>query len=441
MGRQDTKKGIEIGRFQPTRQELELEGKGTAKITNLRKQWPRGRPDEDKFEFLLSEVDDIWGSIRGGGGAKPTRHPDMKLGQALDKRGRPMRLWSAFTGAWVEADDLQTVLEDAPYLPLAGGTLSGELVMNAAGSPYRMISGGGYEAWMRLQDGEGRMSQYWNASGGASPTFISAVEKAAGVIMTPTSNIAWEWIHSGPGTSHAADDPITWERVYTFFSAGGFQASLDLAKTADANIFQSTEVGHLRGGWNPYLDQINDIGVADDYRLLTSFKSPGTGAATMILADPHSHKYIGVYRDSTNQSITGANQIVEWNAEANKDNIFTHDNSTNPSRIAVDVTGLYDLNLNIMLEWASTTGTLRSTYLAQIKKNGSIYYRARAANNYIRNAEGNDASSINLSRMISLTKDDYIEIELDEVNTAGITLNILAGASELQLIYRGHSSV
>lgn len=438
MRPQGTRQGLERGVYSATRQESHT-GRREG-IVSLPKADPRTRSKKDQYEYLLDEIQSLWNVLQGRGDDASTRNSRMKLTQALDHYGRPTRLYYPNEGTYIESSQIQDNTDlFASYLPLAGGTLSGTLEIDAGGGPLEFISAGGWVWTWKLQDGEGRVSQYWNTEGGASPTFTEATEKASGVIMTPNSNLMFEWLHSGPSTTHSADDPITWDRIFSIFAAGGFQASLDLAETSASNIFNDTTAGNLRGGWNPYLDEMDTGETSGSYRIMASYKGPGTSANKAIVADPHSHKYFEGYIDTTDQNLSGAGNLIGWNGEANKHDIYTHSTSTNPSRIQVDRDGLYDVNVNITLEWVSTTGTLRSTYQAVLRKNGVTNYRARASNNYIRNAEGNDRSSINMSRLVPLQIGDYLEVVVSEVNTGTVTVAAKAGESEIQVIYRGNS--
>jgi hypothetical protein len=330
-----------------------------------------------------------------------------------------------------------SVLEaDAPYLPLAGGTMSGEIQMAAASNPCRFVSSSDFSMNFRLQDGEGRYGMYWNTRGGASPTYQKAVEAAGGLAINPNGNTWFKLLHSGPGNTHNVDDPFVWERHFTCFLAGGFQTSLDLGPTAGANMFSSTISGSLRGSYNPWMEDLGD----DQYRLMAQYRPPGGTSANLILGDPHQHKYFEGYLTTADQTLTPGPTAITWNAESKKDDIFTHDNSTNPSRIEVDVDGLYDLNVAITLEYKATTGTLRNTMLGFIRLNGTTTLKTRAQNTYLRNAESNITSTINLHRMLDLTAGDYVEILAIEVSNTGVTVDAVADEAEIQLIYRGHSN-
>jgi hypothetical protein len=352
-------------------------------------------------------------------------------------------VWTPTTETGFMNDELDAIWEainandpSGTYVLLAGDEMTGELKLAASSNPMRFISSSDFRMNFRVQDGEGRYGMYWNTRGGLNPTFEKAVEMAGGIGLNPNNNIWVKFLHSGPGTTHNIDDPFQFERTNIQFQAGGFMSSLDLAATAGANMFESTISGSLRGSYNPWMEDL----AGGDYRLMAQYKSPGGTSVSAILGDQHQHKYFEGYLATSDQTLTPGPTAVNWTGEAVKGSIFTHDNSTNPSRITVDVDGLYDLNAAITLEYKSTTGTLRNTMMGSIRINGTTTLKTRAQNTYLRNAESNITSTINLHRMLALSAGDYIEIMAVEVSNTGVTVDAVADETEIQLIYRGNSS-
>jgi hypothetical protein len=120
---QRSRKGLEIGNFQGTRQDI-LRG-GPEKISNTELNFPRGRSDpEEKFKFLLEEVNNLWSSLRGGGSSKKTRFADMRLSQCMDQRGRIISLYtgSGFYGGAEIQEDIEALeqVERKIWVPASG---------------------------------------------------------------------------------------------------------------------------------------------------------------------------------------------------------------------------------------------------------------------------------------------------------------------------------
>lgn len=106
---QRTRQGIERGEFQGTAQEVHRNQR--SQISSVRKGFPEGRTSEDKFQFVLDELDKVWASQRGGGGAD-VDHPDMLASHGSDQRGRPTRLWDPAAETWIEGTTISSTLSD-----------------------------------------------------------------------------------------------------------------------------------------------------------------------------------------------------------------------------------------------------------------------------------------------------------------------------------------
>lgn len=89
---QPTRRELIQGHHQGTRQEL-LRGR-PEQISKVGLQFTKDDPQETRIELLRQEVNNLWGSLRGGGESKTTRNPDMRLGQCLDQFGRVVEVYT-----------------------------------------------------------------------------------------------------------------------------------------------------------------------------------------------------------------------------------------------------------------------------------------------------------------------------------------------------------
>lgn len=112
-----TKQGLERGVYSATRQE-KITGRRPG-IASLDKPDPRGRSDTDKFLYLIDEVESLWDTLKGRGDDKNTRHPRMRLSQALDQYGRPTRLWCGGNDEWITSCDMITTTDTVSIIEAA----------------------------------------------------------------------------------------------------------------------------------------------------------------------------------------------------------------------------------------------------------------------------------------------------------------------------------
>lgn len=123
MTKQGTKQEIERGQYQQTRREIQEKGRRRG-ISSLGIMAPKGRSPEEQYNFVLNELDSLWVSIRGGGSAKSTTYPRLKLSQSLDQHGRVYRLYdSNYDEGWINAEDLTLTASSVSALETNAETL------------------------------------------------------------------------------------------------------------------------------------------------------------------------------------------------------------------------------------------------------------------------------------------------------------------------------
>lgn len=300
----------------------------------------------------------------------------------------------------------------------SGDTMTGQLVIDTgSSSPFKIISTSGYTWNFRTQDGENRMAMYWNTLGGASPTFVTGTEPAGMIGLTPTSNLLFK-IAQDDSSTHAANDPITWQRLFTVFGQGGFQSALDLAGTSGGNIFYSNTTGNKRGGWNPYLDTTNHT----DGRILAQYKTPTNVLDAVVLGDPHQHKHIYAYKNASQTVSGGTATDITWSATWLLDDIYTWLLATNPDEVTVLKVGWYLIDFDLVFE--ETAGADRWLGKVELMKNGNP--QRTMFSGYIRGAGGVDYASANGSFLIYLQANDIVKLTVTEVSSTSVTVVVPA---------------
>lgn len=126
--------------------------------------------------------------------------------------------------------------------------------------------------------------------------------------------------------------------------------------------------------------------------------------------------------NSTGVSINGSatNNLLTWNTQDEIDtDSFTHSTSVNPSRLAVDATGTYRVDLTV----AATGAAARWNGILRARLNGTTDLKGLGESGYIRNSNGHNDSSLHLSRPVKLTANDYLEALVDRESTITSAIN------------------
>lgn len=138
---------------------------------------------------------------------------------------------------------------------------------------------------------------------------------------------------------------------------------------------------------------------------------------------------------STNINAAATNNLIPWDTTPTspldiKDTaVFTHSTSTNPSRITVIPTGMFQ----VWAQAAFTCAGARYNGLLKLRIDGSTVVDGRAKMGYIRAASGHNEASLFCTWILNLTASQYIEILVDrEAIATAATLN--ANQSLFQMI-------
>ncbi|MCB1320845.1 MAG: hypothetical protein KDK34_11365, partial [Leptospiraceae bacterium] len=98
------------------------------------------------------------------------------------------------------------------------------------------IPGANGDYLINIQDGNGRVNHYWNATGGTTPTFIMANENAGRIRFDSPNGFPFslEW---ADGTGKSAGDSVTWTPLMTILNSG--YVGIGTASPADKLALQS----------------------------------------------------------------------------------------------------------------------------------------------------------------------------------------------------------
>jgi len=108
---------------------------------------------------------------------------------------------------------------------------------------------------------------------------------------------------------------------------------------------------------------------------------------------------------------------VSFNAEVFDNNVM-HSNVTNPTRITINVPGIYQIGGNIEMQ----SGSDYSRIIMSIVVNGSSRIAFNATPGTIQNV----AQRYALNTTYPLVAGDYLELEIHQTNTAAAARNVLA---------------
>ncbi len=136
---------------------------------------------------------------------------------------------------------------------------------------------------------------------------------------------------------------------------------------------------------------------------------------------------VQVYSSQVTNLNTGTPTAIPFNNEDGIDDLYTHSNVTNNSRITINgdciVRITYQVNMN------GATG--RRQVRTRIRVNGTTYLDRSAARSYGRNA-ANPYGTNSCSFIWNFTTNDYIEVMGDEAGDSGI-MNTIANEVSLQI--------
>lgn len=122
--------------------------------------------------------------------------------------------------------------------------------------------------------------------------------------------------------------------------------------------------------------------------------------------------------DSLNINLLDTVAAIPWDVQEYKDMAtYTHSTSTNPSRVQVNTTGIYEVNY--MLSGINKTVT-RKTIRCRLKKNGSNYFPHIVSYLFSYHTDDNIVSNVSCSFLIELNSGDYVELMTNGQTTEGL---------------------
>ena len=153
----------------------------------------------------------------------------------------------------------------------------------------------------------------------------------------------------------------------------------------------------------------------------------GHGTSNMPAARYH---HSGV--DDINAAAT--NNVVPWNGEDFEDGtVFTHDTSTDNSRITVSDAARYLVTGGISVQNA-TTSSFRYNGKVKFRVNNSTTLNVRSQTGYIRQTSGQTETTLMFSLILDLAAGDYFELLVDRENTTIGPANMLPNESSLSIV-------
>lgn len=134
-----------------------------------------------------------------------------------------------------------------------------------------------------------------------------------------------------------------------------------------------------------------------------------------------------------NASGLGTITAISWDVEDHEDANFTHDNSTNNSRVVVGMTGRYAMKASVAADSLVVNRWVGAIYL---RVNGTTDKKAGIGRgSYTRGASYNDEISMLIVTELELTADDYIEVMVETENSSDGN-NVDTIDAECELIIR-----
>lgn len=137
--------------------------------------------------------------------------------------------------------------------------------------------------------------------------------------------------------------------------------------------------------------------------------------------------------DVTTSIIQASASILSWDVETYKDTGFTHDNSTNNSRIEVDEDGTYEIEANIRME----SSAQRAQFVAKILIDGVVQSQPYASG-YIRNSGTSSDfwTCVVNPPPLKLTAGQYVEvqIQIESQATTALTATFIGTESSFSIL-------
>lgn len=212
MAIQPTKQDFERGVHHATRQEIQKSGRRRGN-SPIRRNAPHGLTPDEQFAFVLNELDALWSNLRGGGDAKSTQYPTLRLSQALDQKGRPYQLYNDRDGVWEDGTNLTDAraniarLEGTIWVPAT--TMKSNPAISTPAADYY---GGGAARVMGVEipyDASANIFLYgsigYHPNWLETPAFIESTDLYYGLKDAPITGSMFRYTSSGFGYDSGDD--------------------------------------------------------------------------------------------------------------------------------------------------------------------------------------------------------------------------------------------
>lgn len=137
---------------------------------------------------------------------------------------------------------------------------------------------------------------------------------------------------------------------------------------------------------------------------------------------------------SQNINASATNNLVTWNAHAPYYGTdITHSTSTNPERITIVTTGVYEISANLALDATSSTPT-RYNGKMRMQIYGGSDFGPEGKGGYLREASGQDETSLHIAAFAySISAGTVIQLKVDRESTTSDAVDTTARTSSLYI--------
>ena len=311
--------------------------------------------------------------------------------------------------------------------PLPNTVLSGDKLTTAAGGGLRTASCGEIIVGIALQNGDGNSATMENVM--LTLGYASSNDYIANQISSAQS--ANFWIDDIGRVGHLIVDSSAVINEsggnYDFQVKGNGDANLLFTDANDDMVGIGTNSPTQKLELNGAFRFVPRIGVASasDTSGVIWVKQVGGAPDTLMFWDDEHHLWLAVSPTRANPkcqvyggSDTDCNPgptVIPFTNETRVDNGFTHDNTTNPSRIYVSDTGYYKISYQIPFNNNVNNRVVMHTY---IRRNGTTSLGGDGYCYLRNNTTANREACSGVVNMIYLIAGDYIEVVADRYSGA-----------------------
>lgn len=215
------------------------------------------------------------------------------------------------------------------------------------------------------------------------------------------------------------DDQIS---LVNSINLAGFQLT---TSPVDGKILVSDASGN--GSWQdaPPVDvSYNSVLVTSNSNVLnfeggTNVQYDGSSTATIYFYKNYVTKDVIQLSSSSSTDLNNLTDVVPipWDVEQQKDaSTFEHSSSTNPERVSVNTTGIYEFNYM----FSAMNGTImRKTLRARLRKNGTTFIDHVTSYSFSYHEADDKITQASSSFLVELQQNDYIELVVNGQTNSG----------------------